>query len=52
MTVGGVGLTELLLTDLRGHVALVTQEHHVFVGTLRDNLALATDAQVTDVDLL
>ena len=27
--------------DLRGHVALVTQEHHVFVGTLRENLALA-----------
>ena len=52
VTVGGVGLTELLLTDLRGHVALVTQEHHVFVGTLRDNLALATDAQVTDGDLL
>ena len=41
VTVGGVGLTELPLTDLRGHVALVTQEHHVFVGTLRDNLALA-----------
>jgi ABC-type multidrug transport system fused ATPase/permease subunit len=43
VTVGGVGLTELPLTDLRGHVALVTQEHHVFVGTLRDNLALALD---------
>jgi ABC-type multidrug transport system fused ATPase/permease subunit len=41
VTVGGVGLTELPLDDLRGHVALVTQEHHVFVGTLRDNLALA-----------
>ena len=41
VTVGGVGLTELPLTDLRGHVALVTQEHHVFVGTLRNNLALA-----------
>ena len=41
VAVGGVGLTELPLTDLRGHVALVTQEHHVFVGTLRDNLALA-----------
>ena len=41
VTVGGVGLTELPLTDLREHVALVTQEHHVFVGTLRDNLALA-----------
>jgi ABC-type multidrug transport system fused ATPase/permease subunit len=43
VTVGGVGLTELPLTDLRGHVALVTQEHHVFVGTLRENLALAVD---------
>ncbi|MCB0908949.1 MAG: ABC transporter ATP-binding protein, partial [Nocardioidaceae bacterium] len=29
VTVGGVGLTELPLDDLRGHVALVTQEHHV-----------------------
>ena len=41
VTVGGVGLVELPLGDLRGHVALVTQEHHVFVGSLRDNLALA-----------
>jgi ABC-type multidrug transport system fused ATPase/permease subunit len=43
VTVGGVGLTELPLAELRGHVALVTQEHHVFVGTLRENLALALD---------
>jgi ABC-type multidrug transport system fused ATPase/permease subunit len=43
VTVGGVGLTELPLDDLRGRVALVTQEHHVFAGTLRDNLALAVD---------
>jgi ABC-type multidrug transport system fused ATPase/permease subunit len=42
VTVGGVGLTELPLDDLRGHVALVTQEHHVFVGTLRHNIALAS----------
>jgi ABC-type multidrug transport system fused ATPase/permease subunit len=41
VTVGGVGLVELPLDDLRGHVALVTQEHHVFVGTLHENLALA-----------
>ncbi len=41
VTVGGVGLVELPLGELRGHVALVTQEHHVFVGTLRENLALA-----------
>jgi ABC-type multidrug transport system fused ATPase/permease subunit len=43
VTVGGIGLTELPLTDLRGHVALVTQEHHVFVGSIRENLALAVD---------
>src|SRR5688572_25877664 len=41
VTVGGVGLVELPLSDLRGHVALVTQEHHVFAGTVRENLALA-----------
>ncbi len=33
VTVGGVGLVELPLGDLRGHVALVTQEHHVFVAS-------------------
>jgi ABC-type multidrug transport system fused ATPase/permease subunit len=52
VTVGGVGLTELPLDDLRGHVALVTQEHHVFVGSVRENLVLArpgsTDADVRD----
>ena len=31
----------LTMDQLRGEVALVTQEHHVFVGTLRDNLLLA-----------
>ncbi|MGE5290379.1 MAG: ABC transporter ATP-binding protein [Micromonosporaceae bacterium] len=41
VTVGHVPLVELPLGELRGHVALVTQEHHVFLGTLRDNLALA-----------
>jgi ABC-type multidrug transport system fused ATPase/permease subunit len=41
VTVGGVGLVELPVDQLRGHVVLVTQEHHVFAGTLRDNLALA-----------
>ena len=38
---GGVGLVELELDDLRKRVCLVTQEHHVFVGSLRDNLLLA-----------
>jgi ABC-type multidrug transport system fused ATPase/permease subunit len=52
VTVGGVGLTELPLGELRGHVALVTQEHHVFVGTLRENLALALDRPADDEELL
>jgi ABC-type multidrug transport system fused ATPase/permease subunit len=51
VTVGGVGLVELPLQDLRGHVALVTQEHHVFVGTLRENLALAAPPGATDDDI-
>ena len=41
LTVGGVPLADLPLEDLRGHVALVTQEHHVFKGTVRDNLVMA-----------
>jgi ABC-type multidrug transport system fused ATPase/permease subunit len=41
VTVGGVPLVDLPLDDLRGQVALVTQEHHVFVGTLAENLRLA-----------
>ncbi|TDD10314.1 ABC transporter ATP-binding protein [Nonomuraea diastatica] len=41
VAVGGVPLVELSLDDLRGHVALVTQEHHVFKGTVRDNLVIA-----------
>lgn len=42
--VGGVSLLELPLDDLRQHVLLLTQEHHVFVGTLADNLRLARSA--------
>ncbi len=41
-------MTELPLDKLRGHVALVTQEHHVFVGTVRENLALAIDDIASD----
>ncbi|MGW6199296.1 ABC transporter ATP-binding protein [Kribbella sp. NPDC055110] len=51
VTVGGVGMTELPLDELRKQVALVTQEHHVFVGTLRDNLSMARPS-ATDADLL
>jgi ABC-type multidrug transport system fused ATPase/permease subunit len=52
VTVGGVGLTELPLNDLRGHVALVTQEHHIFVGTVRENIALAADHDATDDEVM
>ncbi|WP_020392014.1 ABC transporter ATP-binding protein [Kribbella catacumbae] len=51
VTVGGVGMTELPLDDLRKQVALVTQEHHVFVGTLRDNLSMAHE-DASDTELL
>ncbi len=52
VTAGGVPLVDLELPTLRGEVALVTQEHHVFVGTLAENLRLprpaATDAELDD----
>ncbi|HEY5266029.1 MAG TPA: ABC transporter ATP-binding protein [Acidimicrobiales bacterium] len=50
--VGEVELSQMPLTSLRGHVALVTQEHHIFIGSVRDNLALAqpdaTDQEIED----
>ncbi|RKN17796.1 ABC transporter ATP-binding protein [Micromonospora musae] len=50
VTVADRPLETLPLAELRSHVALVTQEHHVFIGTLRENLAMvrpsATDADV------
>jgi ABC-type multidrug transport system fused ATPase/permease subunit len=50
VNVGGVPLVELPLTELRRHVALVTQEHHLFLGTLRENTALARPS-ATDVEV-
>ncbi|BDZ41117.1 hypothetical protein GCM10025865_04160 [Paraoerskovia sediminicola] len=47
VTVGSVPLVELPVDDLRQRVALVTQEHHVFVGTLAQNLRLA-DTSASD----
>ncbi|MDP9799210.1 ABC-type multidrug transport system fused ATPase/permease subunit [Catenuloplanes nepalensis] len=41
LTVGGVPVSALPPERLRGEVALVTQEHHVFAGTLRFNVILA-----------
>ena len=48
VTVGDVELTELPLPVLRTEVALVTQEHHVFVGTVRDNIILARESSADD----
>lgn len=39
--VGEVEISQMPLASLRRHIALVTQEHHIFIGSLRDNLALA-----------
>ena len=46
--IGGVPLGEL--ADLRRHVVLVTQEVHVFAGTVADNLRLARP-DAADADL-
>jgi len=50
VTVGGADLVGLPLERLRREVSLVTQEQHVFAGTLADNLRLAlpeaSDAQL------
>ncbi|MFB7575592.1 ABC transporter ATP-binding protein [Streptomyces sp. NPDC056165] len=45
IALGGAELSRMPAERVRSHVALVNQEHHVFVGSLRDNLLLArTDA--------
>ena len=43
VTLGDVELTVLPLERLRTEVALVTQEHHVFRGSVRDNVELARE---------
>ncbi|MDN3292906.1 ABC transporter ATP-binding protein [Streptomyces ficellus] len=50
VTLGGAELSRMPAERVREHVALVNQEHHVFVGSLRDNLLLAR-AGATDVEL-
>ncbi|MEU2728647.1 ABC transporter ATP-binding protein [Streptomyces griseoviridis] len=44
ITLGGAELSRMPAERVRSHVALVNQEHHVFVGSLRDNLLLARTA--------
>ncbi|MEV0784416.1 ABC transporter ATP-binding protein [Streptomyces sp. NPDC050423] len=41
VSLGGAQLSKMTAERVRTHVALVNQEHHVFVGSLRDNLLLA-----------
>ncbi|GAA2405113.1 ABC transporter transmembrane domain-containing protein [Streptomyces coeruleofuscus] len=41
ITLGSAELSRMPAERVRSHVALVNQEHHVFVGSLRDNLRLA-----------
>ncbi|MEU3067313.1 ABC transporter ATP-binding protein [Streptomyces sp. NPDC006906] len=43
VTLGGAELSRMTAERVREHVALVNQEHHVFVGSLRDNLRLARE---------
>ncbi|MCA1222396.1 ABC transporter ATP-binding protein, partial [Streptomyces sp. 8L] len=51
VTVGGVPVADLGPELLRRHVVLVSQEHHVFRASLRDNLLLAA-ADAADGRLL
>ncbi|MDP3889771.1 ABC transporter ATP-binding protein, partial [Nocardioides sp.] len=48
VAVGGVEVTALPLDVLRTEVALVTQEHHVFRGSVRDNIVLAREGASDD----
>ncbi|WP_327685399.1 ABC transporter ATP-binding protein [Streptomyces sp. NBC_00467] len=41
VSLGDAELSRMPAERIREHVALVNQEHHVFVGSLRDNLLLA-----------
>ncbi|WP_030808193.1 ABC transporter ATP-binding protein [Streptomyces sp. NRRL F-2799] len=50
VTVGGVPAAELEPARLRRQVVLVTQEHHVFLGSVRDNLLIA-EPDATDEEL-
>lgn len=48
VTVGGVEVADLASEQLRRQVVLVTQEHHVFADSLRDNLTLAAPHATDD----
>ncbi|MFC6014711.1 ABC transporter ATP-binding protein [Plantactinospora solaniradicis] len=44
VSIGGCPVTDLDPAERRRRIALVTQEHHVFIGSVRDNLAFAAPA--------
>jgi ABC-type multidrug transport system fused ATPase/permease subunit len=55
VTIGGAEVSGLAEDVLRGEVLLLTQEHHVFAGTLRENLTLPAKpggGEWTDPELL
>ena len=51
VSLDGCPITDLDPAERRRRIALVTQEHHVFIGTLRDNLAFAAPG-ASDGELL
>lgn len=48
VSIGGCPVTGLDPAERRRRIALVTQEHHVFMGSLRDNLAFAAPDATDD----
>ncbi|GAB2978779.1 ABC transporter ATP-binding protein/permease [Amycolatopsis acidiphila] len=51
VTIGGAEVSSLAEDVLRGEVLLLTQEHHVFAGSLRENLTLPA-GEWQDADLV
>lgn len=51
VTIGGRPVADLLPDQLREHVVLVTQDHHVFQDTVRGNLRIARP-NATDQEML
>lgn len=50
VTIDGTPVADLSPEELREHVVLITQDHHVFHDTVRDNLRIA-NPEATDGDL-
>ncbi|MGC4773015.1 ABC transporter ATP-binding protein [Micromonospora sp. DT44] len=48
VSIGGCPVTDLDPAERRRRIALVTQEHHVFIGSVRDNLAFAAPDATDD----